>query len=154
MFKTHFRWPGRAHNARVWQKSPLSMKLADLCYVDGRHLEESYHILRDTAFLLSNHLITHYRLRGGWLGVEKKKFNTHLSSTRSVSEQAFGLLGLRFPRLFKLRCKYQGKRVMSVMACCVLHTWCLMEDDGDISSFEVMDELETDSYLGVPAFLF
>ena len=58
----NFRWPGRAHDARVWQKSPLSKKLAELCYVHGRHLDESYHILGYTAYPLSNHLITPYRI--------------------------------------------------------------------------------------------
>ena len=38
-----------------------------------------------------------------------------------------------------------------IVACCVLHNWCLMEDDGDISSFEAMNELETEDHLGVPA---
>ena len=103
--------------------------LAEFCYADGKHLGESYHILGDTAYPLSNHLITPYRLQGGRLGAEKK-FNMHLSSKRSVIECAFGLLGLRFPRLLKLKCKHQGKRVMTVVACCVLHNWCLMEDDG------------------------
>ena len=31
------------------------------------------------------------------------------------------------------------------MACCVLHTWCLTEDDDDESAFEAFaEELETD----------
>ena len=74
----------------------------------------------------------------------------HLLSKGSVIEHAFGLLGLRFPRLWKLKCKHQGKRVTTVVACCVLHNWCLMEDDGDISSFEAIDELKTEGHLGVP----
>ena len=89
--------------------------------------------------------------QGGRLGTEKKKFNTHLASKRSVIERAFGLLGLRFPRLLKLKCKNHDKRILCVVACCVLHNWCLMEDDNDISSFNAMDELETDGHLGLPA---
>ena len=88
---------------------------------------------------------------GGRLGTEKKKFNTHLASKRLVIERAFGLLGLRFPRLLKLKCKNHDKQILCVVACCVLHNWCLMEDNDDISSFDVMDELETDGHLGSPA---
>ena len=51
----------------------------------------------------------------------------------------------------KLKCKHQNKRVMTVVACCVLHNWCLMEDDGDISSFDAIEELETEGHLGIPA---
>ena len=40
---------------------------------------------------------------------------------------------------------------MYVVAACVLHNWCIIEDDGDISSFDAMDELETEGNLGVPA---
>ena len=146
-----FSWPGQAHDARVWQKSPISARLADLCYVEGLRLEDSYHILGDTAYPLSNYLITPYRIRGGRLGTEKKKFNTHLASKRLVIERAFGLLGLRFPRLLKLKCKNHDKQILCVVACCVLHNWCLMEDNNDISSFDAMDELETDGHLGLPA---
>ena len=79
---------------------------------------------------------------GGRLGTEKKKFNTYLASKRSVIEKAFGLLGLRFPRLLKLKCKKHDKWILCVVACCVLHNWCLMEDNDDISYFDAMDDLE------------
>ena len=147
----NFRWPGRAHDARVWLKSPLSGKLAKLCHVEGEQLEDSYHILGDSTYPLSNYLMTPYRLRGGRLGGDRKKFNTHLASKRSVIERAFGLLGLCFPRLLKLKCKNHEKCVMCVVAACVLHNWCIIEDNGDISSFDAMDELEMEGNLGVPA---
>ena len=95
--------------------------------------------------------MTLYRLRGGRLGGDRKKFNTHVASKRSVIERAFVLLGLQFPRLLKLKCKNHEKRVMCVVAACVLHNWCIIEDDGDISSFDAMDELETEGHLGIPA---
>ena len=75
----------------------------------------------------------------------EKKFNTHLSSKRSVIERAFGLLGLRFPRVTHLPFRDNKKRTKCVVAACVLHNWCLMEDDDDESLFEMLDlELETD----------
>ena len=140
------RWPGRAHDTRVWQKSSLSCKLPDLCYIEGQRLEELYHILGDTAYPLSNYLMTPYRIRGGRLGGKKKEFNTHLASKRSVIEKAFGLHGLTFLMLLKLKFKNHHKQILCVVAACVLHNWCLMEDDGDISSFDTVDELEIEGH--------
>ena len=83
---------------------------------------------------------------------QEKKFNTHLASKRSVIERAFGLLGIRFPRLTHLRCHTNEKRIIHVVAACVLHNWCLMEDDEDESMFELLDtELETDVNDYMPA---
>ena len=71
-----------------------------------------------------------------------KKFNTHLSSKRAVIERAIGLLSLRFPRLAFLKVKSDEKRVLCIMSACVLHNWCLMEDDDDESAFDILLEGE------------
>ena len=63
--------------------------------------------------------------------VQQKKFNTHLASKRAVIERAFGLLGLRFPRLVKLKVRSLEKRINCIVSACVLHNWYIMEDDGD-----------------------
>ena len=78
--------------------------------------------------------------------VEQKKFNTHLASKRAVIERAFGLLGLRFPRLLKLKVQSLDKRIKCIVAACVLHNWCLMEDDGD--DFEEFEGLTLDMDVG------
>ena len=138
------RWPGKAHNARVWSKSPLSEDLADLCYVENKRLDETYHILGDSAYPLSNHLITPYRVRDS-MTTAQKKFNTNLASKRSVIECAFGLLGLRFPRLMKLKVKSLDKRIKCIVSACVLHNWCIIEDDCDEEAFEeYVSQLDTD----------
>ena len=93
----YFRWPGRAHDARVYAQSPLAEELAELCHVENRRLDETFHIIGDSAYPLSNNLITPYRVRKQNMTVQQKKFNTHLASKRAVIERAFGLLGLRFP---------------------------------------------------------
>ena len=84
----------RAHDAIVWQCSPLHDLLTDHCYMEDRTLEDSYHILGDSAYPLSNYLITPYHVRDGRLDAVKKRFNTHLVSLRSVVERAFTLLVL------------------------------------------------------------
>ena len=94
---------------------------------------------------MSNHLMTPYKARGVKLTDLQKKFNTHLSSKRAVIERAFALLGLRFPRVTSLPFRSNNKRIQCVVACCVLHNWCLIEDDADETAFEAMgEELETD----------
>ena len=70
----------------------LEKELADLCYVPNQHLDETYHILGDSAYPLSNHVMTPYRVRSN-MSLAEKKFNTNLASKRSVIERAFGLLG-------------------------------------------------------------
>ena len=137
------RWPGRAHDARVWHRSPIFKALPDLCYVEGLRIDETFHILGDSAYPLSNHLMVPYKQRKSSLTQMQKMFNTHLASKRSVIERAFGLLGLRFPRLLHLKFRSNDKRIISVVAACVLHNWCLMEDDDDDSIFKLADEDHT-----------
>ena len=61
--------------------------LADHCHMEDRTLEDSYHILGDLAYPLSNYLITPYHVWGGRLDVEKKKLNTNLALLRSVVKE-------------------------------------------------------------------
>ena len=39
---------------------------------------------------------------------------------------------------------------MCVIVACVLHNWCLIEDDEDTDVFEYVDELEVDGCIGIP----
>ena len=149
-----YRWPGRAHDARVWLNSQLCHELSDLCYVGNQRLDETFHIIGDSAYPLSNHLICPYRsTRLTQLDGTKKKFNTHLASKRSVIERAFGLLGLRFPRLLKITAQSNYKRIKIVVSACVLHNWCILEDDADEEAFEeaIIQSLRHDVSDGKPA---
>ena len=125
--------------------SPLCKELQDLCYIENQRIDHTFHLIGDSAYPMSNHLMVPFRARGRKLTDLEKKFNTHLASKRSVIERAFGLLGLRFPRITHLKCRSNEKRILSVVAACVLHNWCLIEDDDDESLFDFNDtELETD----------
>ena len=70
------------------------------------------------------------------MSLAQKKFNTNLASKRSVIERAFGLLGQRFPRLLKLKVKSLDKKIMCIVSTCVLHNWCILENDVDEDDFE------------------
>ena len=99
--------------------------------------------------------MTPYRVRKQGMTVQQKKFNTHLASKRSVIERAFGLLGLRFPRLLKLNVNTLEKRINCILSACVLHNWCILEDDGEdfedigeILDTTVGQNLTADAYMG------
>ena len=125
--------------------SPLCKDLPDLCQMENQRIDETFHLIGDSAYPMSNHLMVPFKARGRKLTDNEKKFNTHLASKRSVIECAFGLLGLRFPRVTHLKFKSNEKRITSVVAACVLHNWCLMEDDDDDTVFDLLEvELETD----------
>ena len=141
-FQFFYRWPGRAHDSRVYSYSPLKEEIADLCYIPNQRLDQTYHLLGDSGFPLSNYLITPFKRRRNGMSAAHKKFNTHHASKREVIERAIGLLSLRFPRLCFLKVRSDEKRVMCIMAACVLHNWCLMEDDDDESAFEALLEGE------------
>ena len=140
-----YSWPGRAHDAQVWHHSPLCKKLADYCHIENQWIDETFHILGDSAYPMCNYLMSPFCTRARTLSECEKKFKTHLASKRSVIECAFGLLGLRFPQITHLKCRSNKKCIKLVVATCVLHNWCLMEDDDDDSMFELLDqELEVD----------
>ena len=123
--------------------------------MEDKRLDETYHIIGDSAYPLSNYLMTPYRVRKQGMSVQQKKFNTHLASKRSVIERAFGLLGLRFPRLMKLNVYSLDEQINCIVSACVLHNWCILEDDGD--DFDEVEEvldnsvgqnLTTEAYMG------
>ena len=140
----------------MWHKSPLCKDLPELCHIEGQRIHETFHIIGDSAYPLSNNLMIPYKLRKNSLTQEQKNFNCHLSSKRSVIERAFGLLGIRFPRLTHITSRTNDKRIKIVVAACVLHNWCIMEDDDDDAMFrmvQVTEELQTDVNDHIPASL-
>ena len=121
-----------------------------MCYVEGLRIDETFHLIGDSAYPLSNYLLVPFKKRNN-LTDQEKKCNTHLASRHSVIECAFGLHGIRFPRLTHLRCCSNDKRIVHVVAACVLHNWCLLEDDADESVFDLIEDLETDVNDYMPA---
>ena len=150
------RWPGRAHDARVCHRSPLYKDLPELCHIDGLRIDKTFHIIGDSAYPLSNNLMIPYKYKKNSLTQQQKTFNTNLASRRSVIERAFGLLGIRFPRLTHITSRSNEKRIKIVVAACILHNWCIMEDGVDETMFhmaENVDDIETDVNDHIPAAL-
>lgn len=108
------------------------------------------HLLGDSAYACSDHLLTPYR-DNGHLTARQKNFNRKLSSCRVYIEHTFGLLKQRFRQLYY--CKLRGLKYLChfIRATCVLHNLCDMEDEElflsipltEVNSNEITEENET-----------
>lgn len=113
-------WPGSMHDARIFKNSSL-----------GKRLEAEpalkFHLLGDSAYPLSNHVLVPFR-DNGHLTPEQLKYNLAHSSSRVVIERAFGRLKNKFRRLKYLDMNNIGFITTVVTATCVLHNLILLHD--------------------------
>ena len=126
-------WPGKDHDARIFRHSPLFEEGPGLC---GRG-----HILADSAYPNVNWVLSPFR-DNGHLTTAQRRFNETHASIRSTIERAFGLLKGRFSRLQHIDQRNIQTIVTTVLAACVLHNICILnnddfedvlfEDDGDV----------------------
>ena len=120
-------WPGKVHNARVFQNSPL--------YESGSALCGERHILGDSVYPILNWVLTPYR-DTGHLTPAQRRYNTTQASIRSIVERAFGLLKGRFVRLRYIHQKEVLTIVTTVFASCVLHNVCIKNGDDFADALE------------------
>lgn len=113
-------WPGRVHDARVFQNSPLRQRGPTLC--------GQCHLLGDGGYPCKRWLITPYRNRGN-LTRDQIKFNQILSGTRVITENSFGLLKGRFRRLQFIEMNDIAYVVKAVITACILHNICILHQD-------------------------
>lgn len=105
-----------------------------------------YHLLGDSAYPISEHLLTPYRDYGN-LTQSERSFNRAFCATRVKIENAFGLLKGRFRQLNTTEFLTVCKTSHFIIACCVLHNICIDNDD----LFDVdFDELPHDNVGQVP----
>lgn len=116
---------GSVHDARVWQLSDIKN------HIEGnerRYFNEFYHLLADSAYPLSNKILTPYR-DNGHLNHVQSNYNRKHARTRVIIERAFGLLTGRFRKL-KYVYMYDTELIsLVVLACCVLHNICIDFED-------------------------
>ena len=113
-------WPGKVHDARIFQSSPLYSVGQDLC-------GES-HILADSAYPILPWVLTPFR-DNGQLTQTQKKYNQKHSAIRSAVERAFGLLKGRFTRLQYLDQRNNETIISTVVCACILHNICIINND-------------------------
>lgn len=125
-------WPGAAHDARVWQNSPIYN------FLQAGNLHPDYHLLGDSAYPVASFVMVPFK-DNGHLRQDQKKYNKILSSSRVAIEQAFGLLKTRFRRLKFLDVNEVSNAVKIVLACCILHNLCVKAGD---ELEEVIDDFD------------
>lgn len=113
-------YPGKVHDARVFRNSPLFLNGPALCR-DG-------HLLGDSAYPNLPWLLAPFR-DNGHLTNSQIQFNYVHSSIRSNVERAFGILKGRFKRLKHIDQKNVTDIVKTIVAACVLHNICILNND-------------------------
>lgn len=140
-------WPGSSHDARVFKNSPLFLEIAENAIPCNKY------ILGDAAYPLLPWLMTPFK-DYGTLSREKQNYNKQHSRGRQVVERAFGQLKGRFRRLTLFYVHKIELLVYCIVAVCVLHNVCILNDD-EINDFceepdiNVYDELNEDRESGI-----
>lgn len=91
-----------------------------------------FFFIGDEAFALSQHLMKPYNQKNS--NDEQRIFNSILSRTRSVVENAFGILSSRFGVFQKPMALQPEKAARVTIACCYLHNFLLRETDQNYAS--------------------
>uniref|UniRef100_A0A8D8QZX1 Nuclease HARBI1 n=1 Tax=Cacopsylla melanoneura TaxID=428564 RepID=A0A8D8QZX1_9HEMI len=124
---TNIGCSGRVHDARVLSESRIYEELE-------QHGPEAVfgsaerHIIGDSAYPLRPWLMVPYKNRLH-LEAPERNYNRALSKTRVVIENTFGLLKGRWRRLQLMNVGSVDRMKKIVKAACVLHNFCLFQDD-------------------------
>ena len=138
-------YPGSIHDARMWRSSEIFQKVENReIFQYPEEIVENIRIkpliLADGAYPLSSYLMKPYPLTNA-LTPAQIKFNKKLSGARVTVERAFGILKARWRMLLK-RLDSQITNVSdTIIACCVLHDFCQLQNDEYIDDDEVLQEL-------------
>jgi hypothetical protein len=93
-------------------------------------LAEDMHLIGDSAYVIAPYMMIPFDAVAR-NNERKIRFNVALSSSRSAIERAFALLKGRFRRLKYLEMTKIEMIPMFIMACCILHNVCILEEDFD-----------------------
>lgn len=122
----HVGEPGSMHDSRVLRRSPLYQRSVDTA---EQVFPNSSFLIGDSAYPILQWIIPPYR-DNGTLTQRQKRFNTLLSSSRIVVENAFGLMKTRFRRLLHFTEQKDLNFVINLVTCgCILHNICMIQSD-------------------------
>ena len=86
------KWPGRAHDARVWRNSAVFIKLST-GYTGDKYF------IADSAYPISRHLLKPYSTQEAAAAPVKQHFNNVLTKDRVLIENVIGQWKCRFQML-------------------------------------------------------
>lgn len=131
------------HDARIFKNSPIYQRIKN---ERNLLLLPEEHIIGNSAYPLMINLVTQFR-ETGHLTAAQSRYNTKLSSIRSVIERAFGLLKGKFQRLKYLDIKdiELGKKIIA--AACVLYNFIQDIDEHDIN--DAIEEIPNEVILNI-----
>lgn len=116
---------------------------------DDVKIPVTHHLLGDKAYPLLEKLLVPYRdVRV--LTPQERNFNYRLSSVRNCIERAFALLKKRWRCLKFLDVRNIEWIPKYIMACCVLHNICIMEND--LWDLDVIEINNADDNIDLPNF--
>lgn len=119
-------FPGSANDCRVLTNSSLYMKIEANGY--SQYFSSNQHLLGDKIYPIKEWLLPPFKDYGNFTRMQAN-FNKIHSKTRVKIENSFGLLKGRWRRLKYITVYKIEKAANIVMACCVLHNFCLINND-------------------------
>jgi len=116
---------GSVHDARVFRNSPV----INFLQRPEVYFPNNSHIIGDAAYAIHPHVMVPFR-DNGHLTNRQKNFNYCLSSTRMAVERAIGQLKIRFRILLDCLPLTDVTKIPEfIIACCVLHNICILQND-------------------------
>lgn len=116
---------GSVHDTRVFRNSPVARFLE----FPENYFPNNSHIIGDAAYSIHPHVMVPFR-NNGHLTIRQRNFNFCLSSTRMAIERAIGQLKIRFRILLDCLPLTDIKKIPEfIIACCVLHNICKLQND-------------------------
>lgn len=118
-------WPGSRSDSHVLKHSRLFQ------FAEEYFIPLGWYLFGDSGFALYHWLVTPYSAtteKHRVQGQPSRDFNFNHASTRVVVEQAFALLKGRF-RILKLVRNHLKNTPTIIMACCMLHSFCIDKHD-------------------------
>ncbi|XP_071635288.1 putative nuclease HARBI1 [Temnothorax longispinosus] len=117
--------PGSVHDARVFRNSPVARFLE----FPEEYFPNDSHIIGDAAYGIHPHIMVPFR-NNGHLTIRQTNFNFCLSSSRMAVERAIGQLKICFRILLDCLPLIDIKKIPEfIIACCVLHNICILQND-------------------------
>lgn len=120
-------WPGSVHDSVVLCESDIFREIEN----NTAHYfpEEDVHLLGAVAYPLKKWLVTPYLEDENYLLPGHQEYNRRLTETRLIAQHAFTLLRGRWKRLKFVGMTRTALIPNVIMACCVLHNFCLGHEE-------------------------